>query len=83
MKVSTSPFQLSSLYYILSAQPKLQAAEDAFQQGWASFHSVWHTVYVKKLLSLARFWYFFLFFGWGGSAAKLRLSSSVSCFKPH
>ena len=34
MKVSTSPFQLSSLYYILSAQPKLQAAEDAFQPSW-------------------------------------------------
>lgn len=32
MKVSTSPFQLSSLYYILSAQLKLRAAEDVLQQ---------------------------------------------------
>lgn len=55
IKVSTSLLQLSSLYYILSAQLKLPAAEDAFQHSWISFHSVWHTVYVKKLLSSARF----------------------------
>lgn len=55
MKVSTSPFQLSSLYDILRAQLKLWAAEDAFQQIWISLHSVWHSVYVKKLLSPTRF----------------------------
>lgn len=48
INVSTSPFQLSPLYYILSAQLKLRAAKYAFQHSWISFHSVWHTVYVKK-----------------------------------